>query len=193
MVVSLPETNTVDYTIRPLVWDLQKVETYAPRFLKVGVFSDDIPQDVYGFLRYVLATKSLWWEIIRESTKESLGFIYLSDMMPSWTEKRYISAHMHAIVWDAKMAPLHPAGKGFILWAFKWFRLHKLYVAIPAKFGGSIRNAKKIGFREEARLREARRYNGVWFDVILLSLLEQEVAQWATPSALAYSGHPAQV
>lgn len=171
----------VDYVIRPYSWNLLRVEQHTPRFMKVGIFSDDIPKDTFGFLRYVLSSGTLWFEIAKKESGEHIGFIYLSDLLPSWTEKRYISAYCHALVWNARVGALHSLGRDFIKMAFSWLRLHKLCMSIPAKFGGAIRHARQLGFVDEGRIRKARRYNGVWFDVIHLSILEDEVALWATP------------
>lgn len=161
--------------VRAFQWDLDKVETYAKKFASVGVFSDDVPKDALGFLRYVTASGTLWFELMEEETERHLGFTYITDLQTSWTEPRYLFANWHGVVWDSHAGRCLPATRAFIKWVFRAFNIHKLTTSIPAKFGGAIRVAKKLGFIDEGRLRKARRYNGVWFDVILLSILESEL------------------
>jgi RimJ/RimL family protein N-acetyltransferase len=139
------------------------------------VFSDDIPKTPDGFLAYVGLLGSLWFEVICLPTEENVGFLYLSDMLRSFTDKRYLTASFHAIVWDAKAGKRLSVARAFIRQVFRVFRLHRLQAVIPLTRGGAIRITKKLGFKEEGTLREARRYNGVWFGVLLLSLLESEV------------------
>jgi hypothetical protein len=164
----------VEYTIQPFNWDVDKACHYYPLIKGFGIHSDDIPDSVEGFLTYVVAARSLWFEVLNDKG-ENVGFIYLSDLLKSFTENRYINATFHAITWDAKAAPRRVIAGKFIRKIFEVLRLHRLTAMIPAKFTGAIRTAKKLGFKDEGRLRAFRRYNNVWFDVIVLSILESEV------------------
>lgn len=164
----------IEYIIRPFEWSLERVESYYHRFKSYHIFSDDIPDTSEAFITYVGLAGTLWFEGVRADTEENVGFVYLSDMQPSWNEKRYLSAFFHAVTWDAKAAHRRAVAKAFIRQVFKVFRLHRLQAAVPAKYGGAIRTLKKLGFADEGRLRKARKYDGVWFDVILLAMLEGE-------------------
>lgn len=166
----------IEYIIRPFEWNLAKVEEYYHRFEKYHIFSDDIPRSPEGFLAYVSSAGTIWFEVIKNENQENVGLMYLTDLRPSWVERRFIDAFFHAVTWDAKAAPRLPVAREFIKMVFKLFGLHKLQSAVPLKYGGAIRTLKRLGFKEEGTLREARRYNGVWFGVLLLSILEHEVS-----------------
>ncbi len=165
----------IEYVVAPFEWSLEKAEKYYPWFQKFGIFSDDVPPNVEGFLGYTAAARTLWFEVTRSDTGENVGFMYLSDLMASWTDHRYLSASWHSIVWDAHAAYRRNVAREFIKVIFRLFRLHRLNASIPLKFGGVIRNAKKLGFKEEGVLRESRRYKGVWYGVLVLSILESEL------------------
>lgn len=169
-------SDGIEYTIRPFEWNLARVEEYYHKFEKYHIFSDDIPKDPEAFLVYIGSAGTLWFEAVRCSDEVSVGLMYLTDLRPSWTERRYISAFFHAITWDAKAAKRLPVAKAFIKTVFRIFGLHRLESAVPLKYGGAIRTLKRLGFKEEGTIREGRRYNGVWFNVLLLSILEHEVS-----------------
>lgn len=169
-------SDGVEYKIRPFEWNLTKVEDYYRRFEKYHIFSDDIPKSPESFMAYVGLAGTIWFEAIRCSDGENVGLLYLTDLRPSWVEKRYISAFFHAITWDAKAAKRLPVARAFIKAVFALFGLHRLESAVPLKYGGAIRTLKRLGFKEEGVLREARKYDGKWFGVLMLSILDHEVS-----------------
>lgn len=162
------------YTIRPFTWSIEAAERFFPIIRNFGIFSDDIEPTVDGFLRFIVGNHSLWFETINEKD-ENVGFIYLTDLLTSRTEKRILNATFHAVTWDAKAAPRRVIAEQFIRKIFQVLKLHRLTALIPMKFAGAIRTAKKIGFKDEGVLRSFRRYNGIWFNVLVLSILETEV------------------
>lgn len=164
----------VVYTIRPFTWTVEMAEKFFPIIHSFGILSDDVPDSVEGFLTYIVGSHSLWFEIVNEKD-ENVGFLYISDLLKSYTEPRFINATFHAITWDAKAAPRRVIAEKFIRKIFGVLRLHRLTAMIPAKFTGAIRTAKKLGFKDEGRFRALRRYKNVWFDVIVLSILESEI------------------
>lgn len=165
----------IQYIIRPFEWSLDAAEMYYRRFQGYHIFSDDIPKTPESFIAYVGLAGTLWFEGVRADTEENVGFVYLTDMQPSWTDKRFLSAFFHAVTWDAKAAWRQAVAKAFIRRVFKVFGLHRLQAAVPMKYGGAMRTLKKLGFVEEGRLVKARKYDGVWFDVLLLSIVEDEL------------------
>jgi L-amino acid N-acyltransferase YncA len=168
-------SDNVEYAVRPYEWSLARAEEYFPQFVRIGIFSDDVPKTIDGFLRYVVAAGTVWFETVEVATGKHVGFLYISDLLPSWTEPRYISATWHAVVWDSKAAPRREVARAFIEQIFRLLKLHRLCVSIPLKFGGAIRNAKRLGFKEDGTVRSVRRYNNEWFGVLLMSILESEV------------------
>lgn len=168
-------TDGVDYIIRPYQWDLASAEKYLGEFIRCKLISDTVPKDLDGFLVSMVGSKTLWFEAVNSYTGENVGFFYLTDLIPSHTEKRFVSATFHAVVWDGKAHSRIGVGKAFIKRVFEMFRLHRLQAIIPLNRGGAIRNLKRLGFKDEGVLREAVAYNGDWFSVLILSILEGEV------------------
>jgi RimJ/RimL family protein N-acetyltransferase len=165
------------YAIRAMSWDLAKIESYWDRISKFPIFSDELDKSPMGFLQFVLNAGALWFEIIDTEKEEVVGLMYLTDVMASYRGVM-IEATWHAMVWDAKAGIRRPVFKAAIKALFKQFGFHRLRAEIPLHFGGVIRQAKKIGFREEGRLREAKQYGGIWFDALVLSVLDKEAAEW---------------
>lgn len=167
-----------DYAIVAMKWDLNKIEEYWDRISKFPIFSDELEKSPAGFLQFVLNAGALWFEILDLENNEVVGMMYLTDVTVSYHRRQMIEATWHAMVWDAKAGIRRPVFKAAIKALFEQFRFHRLRAEIPLHFGGVIRQAKKIGFKEEGRLREAKQYGGIWFDALVLSVLDKEAAEW---------------
>lgn len=165
------------YAIVAMNWTLAKIEGYWDRISKFPIFSDELEKSPAGFLQFVIGAGALWFEIVDQDSDQVVGLMYLTDVMASYNG-RMIEATWHAMVWDAKAGIRRPVFKAAIKALFKQFGFHRLRAEIPLHFGGVIRQAKKIGFTEEGRLREAKQYNGIWFDALVLSVLEKEAREW---------------
>jgi len=164
------------YSITPLAWDLAKVQSYYERFQKYKIFSDDVmPRNLKEFERFVLLSSGLWFEMNDEHKGETIGLLYLMDFAQSPNTGEFLSASFHMSVWDAKVSTRLPVLRQFVRAIFAQFKLHRLEMEIPLFAGGAIRLAKKSGFTEEGVRRKARRYDGVWFGVLHLSMLDSEV------------------
>jgi L-amino acid N-acyltransferase YncA len=174
-IVRVTGTDGISYSVRLYEWTLEKAEKYASEFFRVGIFTDDVPNNVNGFLRYLGQAGTIWFETVETESGKHIGFMYVSDLLPSWTERRFLSATWHAVVWDARAAPRREVAAAFIREIFKLLKLHRLAVSIPLKFGGAIRNSKLLGFKEDGVVRSVRRYKGEWYNVLLMSILEDEV------------------
>lgn len=166
----------VEYIIRPFHWNLEKVDQYLERFIRFNIFTDNIPKTEQGFIATMVGSQSIWFEMVKAETEENVAFLYLSDFVTSLTEKRFISATFHAVTWDAKAAPRRELARQFLACMFRQFKLHRIQAAVPLNRAGAIRTLKRMGFQEEGVMREAVRYYGQWFDVLLMSILEGEVS-----------------
>ena len=165
----------IEYVIRPFEWSLDRALGYYERFAAFGLISDHVPKNMQGFIRTMVGSFSLWFEMVRTDSGENVGFIYLTDMCPSLTEKRYLSATIHAVTWDSKASPRLDLAKRFLVNLFRMFKFHRLQMVIPCNRGGAIRMAKRLGFKDEGVMRSSVSYKGIWFNTLLLSLLEGEV------------------
>lgn len=174
------------YVIRPLEWTLDKIQEVWNRWKDFEIFSDDLPATVDGFAYFVSAGGSIWFEILNDQD-EQVGLVYLNDLIPSVTSGRFVSALFHATMWDAKVGPRIDLARAFLVRAVQVFGFHRIQAEIPLRFGGAIRVMKKIGFKEEGLLRQARRYHQEWYNVLVLGLLESEIEPWAIRSSQARS------
>lgn len=165
----------VVYIVVPLLWTLPAVDMYWEKFRPYKILSDDVQQDRNGFENFVLRSGALWFEIQDKSTGTALGIMYVADFVPSFTEHRFLSASFHISMWDSKIGPRMPVLKAAVRAIFAQFKLHRLEMEIPLFAGGAIRVAKKAGFVEEGVRRQARRYNGKWWNLLHLAMLETEV------------------
>lgn len=166
------------YTVTAMSWNLSKIEAYWDRISKFPIFSDELEKSPAGFLAFVINAGALWFEIVDVDSEQVVGLMYLTDVIMGY-KNVMVEATWHAMVWDAKAGIRRPVFKAAIKALFKQFGFHRIRAEIPLHFGGVIRQAKKIGFTEEGRLREAKQYNGIWFDALVLSVLEKEAREWA--------------
>lgn len=163
-----------EYAVIALAWSLEKVENYWERISKFPIFSDDVEKSQQGFLNFVLNSGAIWYEIVDGESNSVIGLMYLTDIKVAHTQ-RMTEATWHSMVWDATVGPRKPIAKAAIAAMFRIYGFHRLRAEIPTHFGGVIRMAKKLGFKEEGRLREAKEYKGIWFDSVILSILASEV------------------
>ena len=179
--VELVCSDGKEYAIKPMAWDLSAVERVWSTWKDFEIFSDDLPSTIDGFTYFVTASGAVWFEVV-DSEGKQVGLVYLTELIPSMTSGKYISAQFHATMWDAKAAPRLELARAFLLKAFRTLGFHRMQCEIPLRFGGAIRVMKKIGFQQEGMLRGARRYRGQWYNVLVLGLLEDEVEAWAKSS-----------
>jgi RimJ/RimL family protein N-acetyltransferase len=165
-----------EYSVAPMAWNLAKVEEYWKKISNFSIFSDEVERTSDGFLNIVTGLGALWFEIMDLTDHEVVGLMYITDIVKG-ANNTFASAVWHAMLWDAKAGPRRPILKASVRALFRKFGFHRLQAEIPCNHGGVIRAARKIGFTPEGRLREHRRYNGVWYDSVVLGILEHEVEQ----------------
>jgi RimJ/RimL family protein N-acetyltransferase len=169
-------TDGHTYNVAPTEWSLALVHECWDHIKQFNIFSDEVERSEEGFLAAVVGLHAVWFSIADEDLSQLAGLMYLTDVI-SGAKGTLASATWHAMLWDAKAGPRRPVLKAAVRALFRKFGFHRLQAEIPCNHGGVIRAARKIGFVPEGRLREARRYNGVWYDAVILGLLEHEVEQ----------------
>lgn len=167
-----------EYIVRPTQWDVDRLKATWDKYSRFNILSDDVPKTVQGFSQFVINGGALWFDIVDLTYGAEIGLMYLGDLVPSYVTGKFISATWHAIAWDSKAGPRRPVARAAIKELFRQLGFHRIQTEIPACYGGAIRTVLKIGFVEEGRYRQARRLEGVWYDVRVFSLLEDEVALW---------------
>jgi len=61
-----------------------------------------------------------------------------------------------------------------VKYGFETMNLHRIWLRVFASNPRAIRSYEKTGFKHEGRMREAEYRNGVYVDVLLMSILENE-------------------
>ncbi len=74
--------------------------------------------------------------------------------------------------WGQRIGP-RMAGE-LVTIAFDELKMHRILAVASERNVASIKCFQKVGFTEEGRLRHANRRDGEYFDLVLLSLLEDE-------------------
>lgn len=130
------------------------------------LFSDDNRWDVEKFHRSIYDRGTLVLEIDN-------GVLLLTGMKPG----HY--ALVHACFWDHKVSARLQLLKDTIIWAFVTFDLIRLEAFIPG-FSRALSRilSKKLGFTFEGKLRKRMKYHGTFCDVLVYSLLREEMEEW---------------
>jgi RimJ/RimL family protein N-acetyltransferase len=70
-------------------------------------------------------------------------------------------------------------------WAFETANLHRVQLEAYEWNERALASYKRVGFREEGRLRQAIWRSGRWWDELILGILEDEWREMAAPAAAA--------
>lgn len=167
-----------EYSVKSLNWTLDKIKDYWQRFKPFHIFGDEYEESPEAFLYLISAMGGLWFDLIDETEAKVIGVMYLSDIIAAPDKASIDQAMWHATVWDSKVSPRKDIARLAIARLMRVLKIHRLIAEIPTTSGGAIRVIKSIGFKPEGVLRKAQKFNGQWRDVLLLSLLEDEAAQW---------------
>lgn len=117
--------------------------------------------------------------IYRKAEREPLGIISLMNI-----SKAHASADLSIIVGDsANRARGHgsDAMKTILNYAFEDLGLRRVGLSVFDFNEAAIKTYKRLGFRQEGRLRDAIRRDGAFHDAILMSVLASE---WSNQSGL---------
>jgi RimJ/RimL family protein N-acetyltransferase len=133
-----------------------------------ALFSDFTLGDVANFSRGLLASDSLWYEVIDESD-ELVGVLSVTEL------NRITDCEVHVLFFDHKLQEKAPLCRQMIEHIFKIYPLRRMTVTIPSICFALIRWAKKVGFQEEGRKRDSLLMGNRWVDQVILGILRQEV------------------
>lgn len=163
------------YVVQIVTWTDGKLRDFYARSSKFNIVPDELTNTLEGYTEFVLSGQAVFFEIVCLEDRSVVGLMYLSDLLRDYETHRFSSAIWHCEIWDAKAHLRKPILLAAIKELFNYFGLHRMGCEIPMKFGGAIRVARSLGFQIEGRKREAIRFGGNWFDVMVLSLLKREL------------------
>lgn len=170
--------NTGDnkhYVVQLVVWTEPKLRDYYGRSTRFNIVPDELTNTLDGYAAFVASGQAVFYEIICLEDKDVVGLMYLTDLVRDYAKGRFSSANWHCEIWDANAGRRKPVLLAALKELFNVYGIHRMGCEIPMKFGGAIRVARSLGFQIEGRKREAIRFGGEWFDVMLMSLLRTEL------------------
>lgn len=131
------------------------------------LFTDDTFYDEVSFTSH-LSSRNL---VILEVGDN--GIIVINNIIEG------LKAQVHVSFWDFKLSARTELLRDCLIWAILQFDLHRVEMLIP-EFSRALRRFAegKMGFKYEGRLRKTMWYKGQLTDVILLSILREEVLSW---------------
>lgn len=156
--VPLPSGVTLGAFTAEKLMDLwKKVRDYD------RLFSDEARWDVIAFCERITGDDVLVLET-------EGGLMLLSSIKPG------LYAQVHVIFWDGKLSPKIDLIRASLVWAFLAFDLVRVEALIP-EFARSVRRflEEKLKFQREGRLRNRMWYKGVLTDLLMYSILREEV------------------
>ncbi len=117
--------------------------------------------------------KGVYFSIVRQDTGQVIGYTFLAQIM-----RNHHVANEFGIVIGAR--GLWGQGYGseatrlMLKYGFRELKLHKIQLLVLDFNERARRLYRRHGFMEEGILREARIVDGVWYDVVLMGILEHE-------------------
>jgi len=131
----------------------------------------------YITVRYISeALEERWFERLLDKTGGGaplpIGVISLMDI--NWRDR---DAEAGVVIGDPQYW-----GQGYgtdamltlLQVGFRWYNLHRIYLRVVTDNARAVRSYEKVGFQHEGTLREAAFVNGVYRDLLLMSVLDRE-------------------
>jgi hypothetical protein len=157
-----PPNGVQFYTINSQTVDAlwSKIKFYDP------LFSDDSRWDQEKFYQTIFSKGTVLLEFDQ-------GILFLTDL----ALEHY--ARIHACFWDHKISMRLPLLKECLSWAFGVYSLVRLEAIIP-DYSKALKRVleNKLCFKFEGRMRKRMLYKGRFHDVLIYSLLREEMERW---------------
>lgn len=129
------------------------------------LWPDSARGDLVGWVQYCMAPTTLFLE-----GEDGKSFYTLSQI------KEGLSARVHAVFYDHKLAPRAPLVRELLTWAMFEFDLYRLEAMVP-DFSRALRRflQRDLHFRLEGVMRDTFWWKGSLHDTVMLSILREEV------------------
>ncbi len=128
------------------------------------LFTDDTVYDEVSFTANLASKNSVTLEVADN------GIIVYNNIVEG------TKARVHVSFWDYKLSARKELLRDCLIWGILQFDLHRIEIVIP-EFSRALRRfaEKRMGFKFEGRIRKTMWYKGQLTDMILLSILREEV------------------
>lgn len=155
------------WTVRELELDESKLRWYWEKFLEFPTLGlERTETDCTEFVTRFTTRGSVFLEFVEDGAP--CGLWILDDVKGP-------NCELHAYFFDRKLSEKTDVSRYVVKMIFATFALHRLFSVIPTIYFSTIRLAKRVGLREEGRLREATMIRGKWADKTILAILREEV------------------
>lgn len=128
-----------------------------------GLFDDFSVNKPQLFFQHLASPDSVWLE-----RDDGNGILYLKGIIPG------LSASGHVVYWDRKLRGREEFTLDVLRWLMTNVPLQKVNLYLPA-YAPIVRSfAKRVGFKEEGRIRRWSYSNGKTFDIYIMGITREE-------------------
>ena len=142
-------------------WDkLSKFKTLFNRHIR------DLDDFIHTWVRQegdTLKANGIIWEV------DDVGIFYMTNIYPAF------QANGHFSFWDQRYKGRELLILEMLQYVFQEFGFRRIQVEVPLFVQPTLRFVQELGFVREGRLRKYAFYNNEWWDVVLFSMLEEEI------------------
>jgi RimJ/RimL family protein N-acetyltransferase len=171
----------------------------SPRLRYIAVEEDDTSHIDFIYTSLIanstirgLSSRRMFTAVTRAGAKQEISDALkhsLLGLLMTLDEKPIGILFLHKADWRRASITVQVAdgfqGRGYgteavnwaLDWSFRWGGLHKVEIAATALNERAVGLYKKLGFKEEGRQRDAAFFDGRWWDLVMLGILEGE---WET-------------
>jgi hypothetical protein len=146
------------------VFDQQKIDDLWSICQPMSkIFSDETRGDKEAFVKGLLDRHT-------QTLEFPTGLLILKNL------KEGLRGEVHITFWDRKLSDKTEMIKDALVWAMMEFDLHRLEAFVP-EVSRAVKHfiQKRLGFVYEGRMRKRNWYEGRLIDVLIFSLLREEV------------------
>lgn len=176
-------------TVKPARLSVERLRTLWENLKEFDVlFNDFVRGDVQAFVDHFIRidaagephSRGLIWDV------DDVGIFFLNNIRP------HDSAQAHFVFWDRIYRGREELCREMARYVFDKYKFRRIYVEWPLYANFSIQFMERIGFVNEGRKRDAILYKGEWFDVMIFSLLPEDLEKeiqdgdWRTKRRMCY-------
>lgn len=160
----------VEREVRLAPLSVESLTRYWDKLSKFKTLFNRHIRDLNDFIKTWIRTEGdtikangIIWEV------DDVGILYLTDIYPVF------QANGHFTFWDQRYKGREMLILEMLQYVFNEYGFRRITVEVPLFIQPTLRFVQELGFTREGRLRKMAFYNNEWWDVILFSMLEEEI------------------
>ncbi len=150
------------------------------------LFNDFVRGDYAAFVNHFVmevngqpVPTGLLWDI------DDVGIFLLHDIIS------HQSATAHFVFWDKRFRGRENLCTEMLRYAFEKYKFQRIKVEVPIYANHTQNAVERLGFIQEGRLRKAIKFHDKWFDILIYSVLledlENSSTSWSTRKTVCFS------